>query len=427
MRLLLLTTTTGYQTREFARAAEKIGLEVVFGSDRCHKLDDPWQDGALPLKFERPDDAARKIVDFARSKPLDAVVAIGDATPPAAARACCELNLPSHSPQAADVCRDKYRSREQLRSAGLNVPEFSRLALDADPRVILARAEPPIGFPCVLKPVALSASRGVIRADDPEHFISAFERIRTLLASAEVRVMRQATSDFIQVESYVEGIEVAVEALVDRGALRVLAVFDKPDPLVGPYFEETIYVTPSRLNAQSQARLVQTVEVAAGALGLHHGPLHAELRVNAEGLWVMEVAARSIGGLCSRALRFHSPASSDPVSLEELIVRLALGEDVSAIVREPAATGVMMIPVPEAGILMSVEGVDQARSVPCVEEIVITAKPNEKLIPLPEGSSYPGFIFARAESPQLVERALRNAHARLRFVVTPALPVVAID
>jgi biotin carboxylase len=424
MRLLILTTTTGYQTREFARAAGRLGLEVVFGSDRCHRLDDPWQDGALPLKFQRPEDAARKIVKYARAKPLNAIVALGDGTQPAAARACRALNFPSHPPGAADVCRDKYRSREVLRNAGMNVPAFARFPLDADPREIVAGGAPPVGFPCVLKPLALSASRGVIRADDPDSFAVAFERIRALLESPDVRALRQATSDFIQVESYVEGIEVAVEGLVERGRLRVLAIFDKPDPLIGPFFEETIYVTPPRLNKQMQGRLLQTVEVAIATLGLHHGPVHAELRVNAEGVWVMEVAARSIGGLCSRALRFVSPASPAAVSLEELILRLALGEDVSAIQREPAAAGVMMIPVPEAGILTSVEGLEEARAVPGVDEIVITAKPGQKLIPLPEGSSYPGFIFARGDSPAFVERALRSAHSKLNFVISRALPVL---
>src|SRR5512143_4151397 len=220
-RLLLLTTTTGYQTREFARAAEKLGLEVVFGSDRCHKLDDPWRDGALPLKFEKPDEAARSIVELARSKPLAAIVALGDGTPPAAARACRELGLPGQPPEAADICRDKYRSREILDGFGLNIPAFTRFPLDADPQEIIAGGDPPTGFPCVLKPVALSASRGVIRADDAEQFVAAFERIRALLQSPEVRAMRQATSEFIQVERYVDGTEVAVEGLVDRGELRV--------------------------------------------------------------------------------------------------------------------------------------------------------------------------------------------------------------
>ena len=423
-RLLILTTTTGYQTREFARAAEKLGLEVAFGSDRCHRLDDPWRDGALPLKFEKPDVAASKVTAFARSRPLDAIVALGDCSPPAAARACHELNLLGHPAHAADICRDKYQSREKLRAAGMNVPEFARFPLDADARAIVAGGAPPVGFPCVLKPLALSASRGVIRADDARSFVDAFERIRALLESSDVRVLRQATSDFIQVESYIEGIEVAMEGLVDRGRLRVLALFDKPDPLIGPYFEETIYVTPSRLSKPSQARLFQTLESAVAALGLFHGPVHAELRVNAEGVWVMEVAARSIGGLCSRALRFRSPTLGENISLEELIIRLSLGEDISAIERESEASGVMMIPVPEAGILSSVEGVEEARAVPGVVDVVITAKSQQKLIPLPEGASYPGFIFARGDSPEFAERALRRAHEKLRFHIAPALPVL---
>lgn len=424
MRLLLLTTTTGYQTREFVCAAGKIGLEVAFGTDRCHVLEDPWQDGALPLRFENPEESARRIVEYARAHPLDAMVALGDSAPPAAARACRELELLSHPPEAADVCRDKYLSRERLRGSGLNVPAFARFPLDANPRELVSADAPEVGFPCVLKPRALSASRGVIRADNPEQFVAAFERIRTLLASPEVRVLRQETSDFIQVESYVEGEEVALEGIVDRGALRVLAIFDKPDPLTGPYFEEAIYVTPTRLGAETQARIIHTLERATRALGLYHGPLHAELRINSRGIWVMEVAARSIGGLCSRALRFVSPALGQNISLEELIVRLALGEDVHSIRREPAAAGVMMIPVPEAGILTEIKGIEQAAQTPGVEEVVITAKPNQKLVPLPEGSSYPGFIFARGDSPEFVEQALRAAHAKLHFAIAPALPVI---
>jgi biotin carboxylase len=424
-RLLLLTTTTGYQTREFAGAAEKIGLKVVFGSDRCHRLDDPWRDGALPLKFENPDDAAQRIVEFARAKPLEAIVALGDGTPPAAARACRDLNLPYHSPEAADICRDKYLSRERLRDAGLNVPEFARIQLDDDPHAIIADGAPAAAFPCVLKPVALSASRGVIRADDQEQFVAAFERIRELLKSPEVRAMRQPTSEFVQVESYIEGVEVAVEGLMDRGALRVLAVFDKPEALSGPYFEETIYLTPSSLARQSQGRVIETLQAAVLALGLYHGPLHAELRINSEGIWVMEIAARSIGGLCSRALRFASLASNDFFTLEEMIIRLALGQDVSVFQRERAASGVMMVPVPGEGILTGVEGVEEARKIAGVEDVVITAKVNQKLVPLPEGSGYPGFIFARGDSSELVERALRRAHSKLRFVIAPSLPVIS--
>jgi len=421
-RLLILCTTTGYQTHAFVKAAEKLGLSVVFGTDRCHVLDDPWQDGALPLRFEDAEASARQIVEYARGSSVDAIVALGDRPTPTAARAAKVLGLPHHPPHAADICRDKYLSRERLRAAGLNVPAFIRLPLDSDPREA-ARASA-IQFPCVLKPLALSASRGVIRADTPVEFASAFERIGEILRSAEVRVMHEETSGFIQVESYIEGREIAIEGVMEHGRLQVLAIFDKCDPLAGPFFEETIYVTPSRLSSALQASATENLERAARALGLFHGPLHAELRLNSEGIWILEVAARSIGGLCSRALRFRSPALGNVISLEELIIRLALAEEVQHFRREEAASGVMMIPIPQAGILEQVEGVDEARETQGVEDIRITAKPSQELIPLPEGSSYLGFIFARGATPEFVEEGLRQAHRKLRFIIQPALPVL---
>jgi len=423
-RLMLLTTTAGYQTRAFVEAAEKLKLAVVFGTDRCHVLDDPWQDGALALKFENPEESAAKVVEHARSRPVHAIVALGDCTPPTAARAAAALELPYHPPETSDICRDKYRSRKHLADCGLRVPRFARFPIGADPAGILKQKTPAIRFPCVLKPLTLSASRGVIRADTAQEFMSAFKRIRSLLRSPDVRVTRQKTINFLQVEEYIEGTEIAVEGVVERGRLKVLAIFDKPDPLVGPYFEESIYVTPSRLAVGTQAAAVETLRRAVKALGLYHGPLHAELRIGNGGPWILEVAARCIGGLCSRALRFRMPCKDKEISLEELIIRLALGEDIGEIQQENAASGVMMIPVPGAGILQRVEGTDDARAVPGIEEIIITARPGEKLVPLPEGSSYPGFIFARGPSPEFVEQALRSAHQKLRFALSAALPVI---
>jgi biotin carboxylase len=423
-RLLILATTTGYQTQAFVEAAAGMGLAVAFGTDRCHVLEDPWRDGALPLRFEDPEASASLIVEYARSNPLEAIVALGDRPTPTAARACHALGLLHHPPDAADTCRDKYQSRERLRAAGLNVPAFTRLPLDADAVALAASQAGGVALPCVLKPLALSASRGVIRADDPEQFIRAFERIRALLRSPDVQVMREEVSSFIQMEAYIPGQEIAVEGLVDRGQLHILAIFDKPDPLVGPFFEETIYVTPSRLEQDAQAEVVRALEEAAQALGLYHGPIHAELRINSQGVWVLEVAARPIGGLCSRALRFCSEGLGAELSLEEVVIRLALGETVQAIRREAAASGVMMIPIPEAGIYEDVEGVEEALKTPGVEDIRITAKPGQKLLPLPEGASYLGFIFARGESPEFVESALRGAHGRLRLRMQPLLPVV---
>ncbi|MGH9430422.1 MAG: ATP-grasp domain-containing protein, partial [Terriglobia bacterium] len=281
-----------------------------------------------------------------------------------------------------------------------------------------------ISFPCVLKPLALSASRGVIRANGPEEFVAAFERIRHLLSAPDIQVMREGTSRFIQVETYLDGTEIAVEAIVERGQLRLLAVFDKPDPLAGPFFEETIYLTPSRLPATAESSVARTLDQAVHALGLFHGPVHAEFRINAAGVWVLEVAARSIGGLCSRALRFHYPGLDRELSLEEVLIRLAMGLDLDGLRREEQASGVMMIPVPGEGILEGVDGLEEALNVTGIEGIVITAKPGERLVPLPEGSSYPGFIFARANSPNRAEAALRKSHQKLRFRLAPVLPVM---
>jgi biotin carboxylase len=325
--------------------------------------------------------------------------------------------LRGHPPEATDLCRDKYRSRERLRDAGLSVPAFKRFPLHSDPRPVVASAE--ITFPCVLKPLALSGSRGVIRADTPEEFVQAFERIRKLLRSPEVGVLREETSEFIQVENYIDGLEIAVEGLVDRGKLKVLAIFDKPDPLVGPFFEETIYVTPSLLEPSIQAEVARTLQRGVDALGLFHGPFHAELRVKGNCNWILEIAARPIGGLCARSLRF-----GNGTSLEELIIRHALDEPVTHLEREEASSGVMMIPIPREGIYKGVEQLEQAAQVPGIESIEITAKLRQKLVPLPEGSSYLGFIFARGDSPQYVEAALREAHRKLRFIISSSLPVL---
>ena len=412
--VLLLSNTTGYQARAFVSAAEKLGVSFVLGTDRCHVLDDPWRDGALALRFEDPAASAAKVEEYARSQTLHGVVALGDQPTPTAARVTQALGLPGHPPQAADTCRDKYLARECLRSSGLQVPRFQRFARNGNP-LRLASA---VTFPCVLKPLTLSGSRGVIRANNPVEFMAACDRIAKLLGSPEVGVLRDPASDFIQVEDYVDGIEVAVEGLVDSDRLDVLAVFDKPDPLQGPFFEETIYVTPSRLSASTQQQIGSVLQKAVSALGLSHGPLHAEMRLNSEGVWILEVAARPIGGLCARSLRFQ-----EGMSLEELILRHALGEEVHPM-RESCASGVMMIPIPQAGFLEAVENVGAAERTRGIEAIEITAKLRQQLLLLPEGASYLGFIFARGESPELVEQALRQAHAKLKFVISPALKVV---
>jgi hypothetical protein len=202
----------------------------------------------------------------------------------------------------------------------------------------------------------------------------------------------------------------------------MLAIFDKPDPLEGPFFEETLYVTPSREPALVQDAIATAVASGATALGLRHGPLHAECRVNDAGVHLLEIAARPIGGLCSKALRFVSPGGE--ASLEEVLLRHALRQDVSAFSRERRASGVMMIPIPHRGVFKSVDGERDARAVPDIVDLNITAKRDAMLIPLPEGRSYLGFIFARATTPLAVEQALRAAHAKLHFRIDREIALV---
>jgi biotin carboxylase len=410
-RVLLVAATTGYQIRAFDQAASRLGVDLLIASDRCHVLEDPWGDRALPVRFDDPERAASVIA----AGRFDGIIAVGDRPAIVAAAAARALGIPYNSPESVIACHDKFTARRQFEAAGLPVPEYSRIPLAEDP----SRAAREAYYPCVLKPLGLSASRGVIRANNPEEFLAAFRRIRALMESPEILVTHEDHNRYLQVERFIEGREYALEGLVTRGHLQVLAVFDKPDPLDGPYFEETIYVTPSREPERVQSAIVEATRSAISALGLTHGPVHAEMRVNSAGVWMLEVAARPIGGLCSRALHFRGGEG-----LEDLVLRHALGEDVSAEQREVRASGVMMIPIPRGGIYEDVRGTEAARSVPGIDGVVITAKQGQKLVPLPEGSSYLGFLFARAESPDEVERALRESHRQLAFEISATLPVL---
>ncbi|HEY3215738.1 MAG TPA: ATP-grasp domain-containing protein [Candidatus Eisenbacteria bacterium] len=404
-RVLLLSSTTSYRAGAFLDAARAIGAEVVVGSDQPQVLAALHPAGNLTLDFSDPDRAAEAIVAFARGRPLDAVLATDDEGVVLAATAAAALGLATSPVAAVSAARHKVAARERLAMAGLPSPAFEVFPVEADPDEVARRAS----FPCVVKPVALAASRGVIRADDPEQLARAFRRVAALLA---LEGGSQRTSRKILVESYIPGDEVAVEGLVRGGDQRLLAVFDKPDPLEGPYFEETLYVTPSRHPAVVQAAVTAATQRMVEALGLLEGPVHAELRINPQGVWPLEIAPRSIGGLCSRALRF-----GDGVTLEELILRHALGLDVAGLKREACASGVMMIPIPGAGVLRAVTGQEEAERVPGIEEVRITIPIGQPVVPLPEGARYLGFLFARADQPETVEQALREAHRRLGFEI----------
>ncbi|MEP7124847.1 MAG: ATP-grasp domain-containing protein [Byssovorax sp.] len=411
--LLLLVSTTGYTGNAFREAASRLGVAMIVGSDRCHVLADQWpEDGMLTLDFRDPARAVEQIVAAATSRTIRAILPSSELTATLAARASARLGLPHNAPEGAAAAGNKAQMRERLAAAGVRSPVAQTFAIADDPRAIAER----VGFPCVLKPLLLSASRGVIRADDATTFVAAWRRIAMILALPELLARDPIEGAKILVEPFVPGFEVAVEGLLSGGALRVLAIFDKPDPLDGPYFEETIYVTPSRLDEATQQAIAATTADAARALGLCEGPLHAELRINAEGPWVIEVAARSIGGLCGRALRFGVA-----MTLEELLVGHAMGIEAIADERESQASGVMMIPTPRAGILEQIEGVEAAKAVSGIDDVSMRSL-GSHVAPPPDGDAYLGFIFARGPSPELVESALREAHGRLVLKIAPLLP-----
>ena len=406
--MLLLLPTTTYRTKAFVEAALKLGVDVVAASEQPSTLLGTNPEGLLTLDFNEPARAKLQAQEFAARFPVDAVIPVDEDTAVVAASIADALKLNHNPVDAAITAKNKHRMREVLSRCGVQVPRFWRFSLDEDSREVATR----VTYPCVVKPMFLSTSRGVMRADNEEEFASAVHRLDCIVRKPKVARRGGALAREALIEEFIPGFEVAVEGLVTGGEFRMLAIFDKPDPLDGPFFEETIYVTPSRLALDVQRQIVETTAIAIRAMGLTGGTVHAELRVNEHGPWVIEVAARSIGGLCSRALKFDNS-----MSLEELIIRHALGEDVAAVQRETQASGVMMIPIPRAGVLREVIGVDEAKAVPYVEDVIITAHIMQELLPPPEGSSYLGFIFSRADTPDRVEAALREAHSRLEFII----------
>ena len=409
-RVLLLIPSRSYRAPDFMDAAAKLGVEVVVGSDVRNPLEELADGQMLGLDFANPEIGADEIERFAGGHPLDTIVAVDDGGALVAARAARRLELPYNSVASVEATRNKALLRERIAAAGIASPEYHVLATSDDPRAAAAA----LTYPVVLKPLALSASKGVIRANDAEEFVAAFERVGGILGTVDALTECGAElANRVLVEGYVPGIEVSIEGILDGGRLRVLAIFDKPDPLEGPFFEETIYVTPSRLAENEQARIIEVTEQACQALGLVDGPVHAELRLNADGVFPLDIAARSIGGLCSRTLSFGTG-----MSLEELLLRHAIGADVPSYERQESAAGVMMIPIPKAGTLHAVSGEAEAEALPLIESVTISMHTGSSVVPLPEGAEYLGFIFARGETPELVEAALRDAHQLLNFEIS---------
>jgi biotin carboxylase len=366
----------------------------------------------LLLDIRHPQAAAQTVAEFARQHPINAVIGVDDVTAVTAAFVAEALGLPHNSVASVTAAGNKRQMRELLSRQGIPVPRHTVFPLDGDARTFANL----IAYPCVVKPLILSASCGVIRANNEEEFERAFHRVGALLTNLKLAAVDEQTR-LILVEDFVPGIEVALEGLLSKGVLQPLAIFDKPDPLDGPYFEETIYVTPSRLSSDRQQEIIACAQQTAKALGLREGPVHGDFRVNEHGVWVIEMAARAIGGRCSTTLDFAAG-----MSLEELILRHALQMPLPPLARQEQAAGVMMLPIPYSGRLHEIRGQAEARAVPGVVELTITAKPGDDLIPLPEGTRYLGFLLARGKTPEDVERSLREAHHRLTVVISASAP-----
>ena len=413
-RVLLLLPTRTYRATDFLNAALKLDVEVVVASEEPATTKDLSPRDTLVLNFQDPTIGTQSIQKYAENHPIAAIIGVDDDTTMLATTASAALRLPHNPISSALATRNKFLLRQTLEEKGVSVPNYRQLMIDDD----VEKRSQQISFPCILKPLSLSASRGVIRADNPTEFVVAFQRITALLN--KVKESRETngndTYQYILAEDYIPGIEMALEGILISGQLKTLALFDKPDPLEGPFFEETLYITPSRLQDSIQEEIHNATAAAATALGLRHGPIHAELRYNEKGAHLIEIAARTIGGLCSRTLKFGTG-----ISLEELVIRHAIGDTVDSFFRENQAAGVMMIPVPKAGILREVRGKQDALNVDNIEELNITIPVGTEVIPLPEGDKYLGFIFARAQTPEIVEASLREAHQHLEFVIIPSL------
>lgn len=405
-RLLLIAQTHSYRIAPYIQAAQRLELDVLIAAQGENSLVSEINQG-LHIDLSNADAAFDLIIQYANKYPFAGILGCDDSTVELAARVAQKLDLPHNPPQAATLTRRKDLARAHLALAGCPVPVHCLIDLSRPLQQQMAG----LRWPCVIKPLNLSASKGVIRANNSDEFITACVRIKSIIAQADDEFERH----HVLIEDYIDGIEVAFEGYLHQGKLHNLVLFDKPDPLVGPYFEETIYVTPSHFDSDTQQKIHQRVEQACHAYGLVTGPVHAELRIDQHDAWILEIASRTIGGDCARSLD-----QGNEFNLEELVISLAINKPIQT--KPPQdARGVMMMPIKQSGILRRVEGLAAARQVQHIEKVDIIIRPGNELISLPEGNQYPGYIFAKANTPQQVIQALHQSFNKLNFVMAPAI------
>ncbi len=400
--VLLIIPTQTYRAADFVAAAADLGIDLSIASEE--ELPLLVADRQVRIDCSRPQWAARLLADHAARLPIDAIVPLDDQGVVAAARAAQLIGLPHNPPSAAAATRNKAMMRRQLAEDEVSQPRFAVMEKGDSPAKIAAR----LGYPVVFKPLSRSGGQGVIRVDRRKAAEPAVRRLRRILAEAG-----ENPNQPLLIEEFLPGGEVAVEGMLSKGRLTIMAIFDKPDAPQGPFFEETIFITPSRLPTGVLAEVEHLTRRAVLALGLREGPIHAELRIRPDRVSVLEVAARSIGGLCSRSLRFGLMGDS----WESVILRQALGIPIPSSVRQPTAAGVMMLPIPRSGTLVGVEGANPALRTTGIVDLQITAPIGQPIKALPDGNRYLGFLFASASRPSLVEQALREGFSRLRIVI----------
>ena len=404
--VLIIAPHGSYRTFAFIQAAEKLAVNTLIASEGKHSVISAYAKG-IHLDFTQPEQLYTQLETAVSEHNLLGVIATDDYTTELAAKIAQKRGLPHNDPEAVLLTQRKDLARQRLESHSVAKPDHWRIDLESELEPQLQA----IRYPAVLKPIALSGSRGVIRTNNQQELIQAIERVSGLLGS-----MYDISADaqrYLLVEEYIHGDEVAVEAMLYAGELSVLTIFDKPEPLEGPFFEESYYIMPSGLSEPMQQTIQTVLQQACDAYGLTEGPIHAECRLRDGQVYIIEVAARTIGGLCGRLLNVGTG-----YSLEEIVLQHAMGRPLTIKPQQQAA-GVLMIPIPQAGVLKRVEGMLAAQAVAHIEEINIQIREGHELVPLPDGASYLGFIFAYADTTSEVEQALRTAHEHLTFVIAP--------
>ena len=404
--ILLIAPHGSYRTMRYLQAASRSGLDVIIVSESEHSIVSAYAQG-IHVQFDLPEEALQTILTAIEGSDVLAVIGTDDSVIELAAQTAQHLGLAHNALAAARLARRKDLAREVLQTHSVPMPKYQRVEL----ATLINQTGSEFAFPVVIKPLSLSASRGVIRVNNNAELIAAAQRIDKLLSQqSELEPIERQQ---ILVEEYIHGDEIAVEGIVDKGKFRLLTIFDKPDPLYGPFFEETYYITPTRLTTQQVDRVTCIVQQACEAYGIETGPIHAECRIRNQDIYLIEMAARTIGGLCSDILEYGLGCS-----IEEIVLQQAMGR-LSKKTFSSTAAGVMMIPIPERGILKRIEGLLEAQKIEFIEDINIQLRDGYELVPLPEGNSYLGFIFAKAPDVEQVETALRRAYGCLKIVVAP--------